>query len=106
MTTPRTQPISMGAQVPPPSPPPPPAYRSMQLDPLVAKTIDMLCQHPVPNICDCCVGTGKPESGLPCICGGKGTLIAMIDGLRKHILELETQVTLADSLLKALNEKS
>lgn len=39
--------------------------------------------------CSVCGGTGKPVSGLRCICGGKGTQAAEVDGLRQRIFDLE-----------------
>ncbi len=46
------------------------------------------------DICDCCAGTGKHASGLPCICGGTGNGSDEKAGLRKEIQclkeELET----------------
>lgn len=38
--------------------------------------------------CDTCGGSGVPESGRPCICGGAGTGHAEKVGLRKKVFEL------------------
>lgn len=43
--------------------------------------------------CDVCAGTGKPVSGLPCICGGTGSTIDEKAGLRRKVYELELQVS-------------
>lgn len=41
--------------------------------------------------CDVCSGTGKPVSGLPCICGGTGSNIDEKVGLRRKVHEMELQ---------------
>lgn len=38
--------------------------------------------------CDTCGGTGRPESGRPCICGGAGTGHAEKMGLRRKVFEM------------------
>lgn len=39
-------------------------------------------QMPTGDVCCVCLGTGDPGTGLPCICGGVGTLQAEAQGLR------------------------
>ena len=42
-----------------------------------------------PDPCSVCAGTGKPVSGLPCICSGRGSQAAEMEGLRQQVAELE-----------------
>ena len=39
------------------------------------------------RFCSLCVGTGKPLSGLPCICGGAGTEDAELQGFRTALYD-------------------
>lgn len=39
--------------------------------------------------CSVCAGTGKPVSGLPCICGGTGRQSDEMHGLRLQIQQLQ-----------------
>jgi hypothetical protein len=39
------------------------------------------------SMCSVCAGTGKPLSGLPCICGGSGLETDEIAGLRVSLFE-------------------
>jgi hypothetical protein len=41
------------------------------------------------NICDACAGTGKPVSGLPCMCGGTGKASRAVMHLRERLIEAE-----------------
>lgn len=38
------------------------------------------------NVCDACVGTGKPISGLPCMCGGTGRMSDAARHLREELV--------------------
>lgn len=42
-----------------------------------------------PFPCNVCGGSGKPTSGLPCICGGVGTEQAELEGFRAQCYDLE-----------------
>lgn len=42
----------------------------------------------VTDPCIVCIGTGDPDTGLPCICGGAGTASAERDGLRDELSSL------------------
>lgn len=37
--------------------------------------------------CSVCAGMGNPVSGLPCVCGGEGTVTAELHGLRALLFE-------------------
>jgi len=54
------------------------------------------------NTCDACAGTGKPVSGLPCICGGSGKASDAMDGLRVEVYENEYALQEALDRIKAL----
>jgi hypothetical protein len=43
-------------------------------------------------MCGVCGGSGKPTSGLPCICGGAGTEAAELHGLRVECFRLEDEL--------------
>lgn len=43
------------------------------------------------NICDCCLGSGKPISGKPCMCGGTGRMSDAVFYLRERIAQLEAE---------------
>lgn len=43
------------------------------------------------HICDACGGTGKPVSGLKCMCGGSGKMIDAFYYLRERIVETELE---------------
>lgn len=45
-----------------------------------------------PNVCNVCAGSGKPTSGLPCICGGVGTEVAELEGFRAQYYELSCEL--------------
>lgn len=58
------------------------------------------------DTCDACGGTGKPVSGLPCICGGTGRGQDEKIGLRRKVFELEREIQeLKDRLDRLLVEK-
>jgi hypothetical protein len=40
-------------------------------------------------MCNVCVGTGDPGTGKPCICGGRGTQAAELQGFIERVYELE-----------------
>ncbi len=44
-----------------------------------------------PDVCSVCVGTGRPVSGLPCICGGTGSEAAEIAGLRRELFRCNAE---------------
>lgn len=53
-------------------------------------------------LCDACAGTGKPVSGLPCICGGSGSGADEKAGLRKELFKVQSQLTTSrEQLAKA-----
>lgn len=54
--------------------------------------------------CDVCAGTGKPVSGLPCICGGTGSNIDEKAGLRRKVHEMELQVSEMEKLIKRVDD--
>ncbi len=55
------------------------------------------------NICDACVGTGEPISGLPCMCEGTGKMSDAARYLRQRVVELESRVSeLEDSYRLAI----
>lgn len=39
------------------------------------------------DVCGVCGGEGEPVSGVPCICGGVGTLYAEAQGLREALYD-------------------
>lgn len=41
------------------------------------------------NMCDACAGTGKPLSGLPCMCGGSGKASDAVVYLRERLFAVE-----------------
>lgn len=41
------------------------------------------------ELCSVCAGTGKPVSGILCICGGAGTQSAEVRGLRQELFRLQ-----------------
>lgn len=41
------------------------------------------------NQCDACAGTGKPVSGIPCMCGGTGKMSDAAVYLRERLSSLE-----------------
>lgn len=45
-----------------------------------------------PALCSVCAGTGKPVSGIRCICDGKGTQLAELQGFRERCYDLEEQL--------------
>ena len=67
-----------------------------------------LAQRSKPDLCGVCAGTGKPVSGLPCICGGSGTAIAEMLGLREELYDTRAALATAEAereaLAKALGE--
>lgn len=44
------------------------------------------------TLCDVCCGTGDPNTGKPCICGGTGWLGTAVINYRLHIFDLEAQL--------------
>jgi hypothetical protein len=45
------------------------------------------------DTCDACAGTGKPVSGLPCVCGGSGRGCDEKVGLRRAVYVANLQVS-------------
>lgn len=43
-------------------------------------------------MCSCCAGTGKPVSGLKCVCGGAGTQEAELQGFRESHYNLSREI--------------
>lgn len=56
-----------------------------------------LAQRSKPDLCGVCAGTGKPVSGLPCICGGSGTAIAEMLGLREELYDTRAALATAEA---------
>lgn len=50
-------------------------------------------------MCSCCAGTGKPVSGLPCICGGHGTQDGELQGFREEHYDLTQKLATAEAAL-------
>lgn len=46
----------------------------------------------IENICDACVGTGKPISGLDCMCRGTGRMSEAARFLRERVVALEAAI--------------
>jgi hypothetical protein len=42
-------------------------------------------------MCSVCAGTGDPGTGKPCICGGRGTQTAELQGFREYLYHLERE---------------
>lgn len=55
--------------------------------------------------CDVCAGTGKPVSGLPCICGGTGSNIDEKAGLRRKVHEMELQIGEFQKILNPMTKE-
>lgn len=55
----------------------------------ICKAVQELRQ---PILCGVCGGTGKPVSGLPCVCSGVGTEQAEMHGLRVMVFELQEEL--------------
>lgn len=53
------------------------------------------------DLCSVCAGTGKPISGLPCICDGIGTQTSEMHGLRVELFKTQAN---NKRLVDALNE--
>lgn len=54
---------------------------------------------PIP--CGVCGGSGKPASGKPCICGGRGTQDGELDGLRQLVFDMQDKINEAKKILDA-----
>ena len=58
--------------------------------------------------CSVCAGTGQPQSGKPCICGGAGTAVAEAQALREILYDVERErddaVTRLESVMSELWE--
>jgi len=59
-------------------------------------------QKPAP--CGVCGGTGAPASGKPCICGGVGTEVAEMDGLRLAVYDEAERADKAEARLAAVEQ--
>jgi hypothetical protein len=53
------------------------------------------------NECDACGGTGKPISGLDCMCGGTGKMSDAARYLREKVVHLESENTRLREVEKA-----
>lgn len=56
------------------------------------------------DLCSVCAGTGKPVSGLPCICAGVGTQNAETDGLRFALQSANKTIEQLQGEVKLLRE--
>lgn len=45
------------------------------------------------NMCDACAGTGTPNSGLPCMCGGTGKMSDAARYLREQLVSKEAELS-------------
>lgn len=52
------------------------------------------------DVCSVCAGTGKPVSGLPCICGGEGTAYAELQGFRVLTFKQDEEILQLKDKLK------
>lgn len=52
------------------------------------------------RFCSVCVGTGKPLSGLPCICGGAGTEDAELQGFRTALYDAHLKLEIMRAALE------
>ena len=57
------------------------------------------------DTCDCCAGTGKPESERPCICGGTGLGSDEKIGLRKEVVSVSCDLDAVTQELADLKGK-
>jgi hypothetical protein len=60
-------------------------------------------ETPETDLCDACGGTGKPVSGLKCMCGGSGKMSDAARYLRERVVELERE--LAERMPSAIEYK-
>lgn len=44
------------------------------------------------NMCDACAGTGKPVSGLECMCGGTGRMSDAANYLRERLVTVSAEL--------------
>jgi hypothetical protein len=56
-------------------------------------------------MCNVCAGTGDPGTGKPCICGGRGTQTAELQGFRERVYELEADAERYNELIMAVENK-
>lgn len=55
----------------------------------------------VDDPCSACAGSGKPVSGLPCICKGVGTAAAELQGFREALYASSLREDTHEELLRA-----
>lgn len=56
------------------------------------------------ELCGVCAGTGKPVSGLPCICGGSGAQSDELYGLRLELSRAKEEINKKDETIKELSD--
>ena len=56
-------------------------------------------------LCSVCAGTGKPVSGIHCICDGKGTQQAELQGFRERCHDLESKLATTEYDLEVTRDE-
>jgi hypothetical protein len=59
-----------------------------------------IAQLEAENLCAVCAGTGKPVSGLPCICGGTGKACDEAQHLRERVFDLGARIEKLQAVLR------
>jgi hypothetical protein len=57
------------------------------------------------NMCDCCAGTGKPVSGLPCACNGTGKMSVAAEYFREQWIKERHRAEILDDDYSRLRKR-
>ncbi len=77
------------------------AYVAAANPAVILRLTAALAEQTAENHCDACVGTGKPISGLPCMCGGTGRMSDAARYLREQLAERDTSIESLEGITSA-----
>lgn len=71
----------------------------------LADAIGLIAKLKAENVCDACAGTGKPESGHPCMCSGTGSMAVAARWLREEVVRTRQEIAKLTKERDALLER-